>query len=80
MTEAFFVSLRCPGCMAQVNVPTKDDVAKCAMCGREWSWRSHPKRVTFSGLNSADMAKVYAMQFAEVKDASPRRRYRASRR
>jgi len=37
--EIKFVTLRCPGCLAQVNVGAGSDLARCSMCGTAWKWK-----------------------------------------
>lgn len=48
MTEVRLIPLRCPGCLAQVNVEPTAEVAKCRMCGTAWNWRRAPKRIALA--------------------------------
>ena len=43
------ISLRCPGCRAQVNVEPGKAVARCFLCGTHWNW-SRGSAVAFALL------------------------------
>lgn len=36
---AAFISLRCPGCRAQVNVQASQESARCYLCNSRWNWK-----------------------------------------